>query len=345
MNLLIGLLLTSCILEEGGVCDGLEGQEATICVQAGTSPSAGATLSSAARSGVSTRSFSESAVSDLHVLVYNSMGELTGHAYSAGSSATVKARSGAGCTVYALVNTGNEDFFSQGPPATEDALKALTTEKLQNMEEVKVNENLLMAGSVDLDIDPGENILSGRLAVSRLASRMILNVSCVGTILTGYRWRNLPAKSWYVARPNLNESDVNDDVAGDDASVASGGWFDEEPVSLSTYSTSLTFYQYENRCGARQSVGGSTGDASDWAVKETFAPVHATYIELYGFNGSSTLTYRLYPGGSASNYNIKRNGSYRYDVTLIASGALVVSGITIEPWTNIDEGSDITVDE
>jgi hypothetical protein len=349
--ILTGSMLNSCILDNAGpVCE--EPQAATLRVEVAwaTPVSSGAATAtgserSALQGGVALRSFSENSVADLHVAVYNSAGELTGHAYSSGGSVTVTTRSGTGSSVYALVNTGNEDLSM---PALKTALQAMTTGTLTTLNDIKVNDDLVMSGSLTTDISAGDNTL-GTFTVSRLAARNILNITCGEDItLTGYAIKNLPVKSWYVAHPNTSESEEEDAVAGDDAvnTSVSTDWLNTGTLSgtdilsgtdvttgSSTYA--LTFYQYENRRGGRIAVGGTTGDASNQTQKATYAPARATYVELYVNANGTSITYQLYLGANAyTNYNVKRNGSYTYNISIGASG-ISVSGVSIEAWTEV----------
>jgi len=373
--ILMGSLLTSCILENGAVSS-VESQVATLRVElsgrvvsdsSSSVAASGSTSSSVARTfcdtslsavlgsstlrrqtaalsstKVSLRSFSENNVSDLHVMVYNNEGSLTGHAYSSGGSVNVTTRSGEDCSVYALVNTNDESMVV---PSTESSLQALTTPTLTAVEDIKVNGNLIMSGSVTTDITAGTNTL-GSFTVCRLPARNILNITCgEGITLTGYAIRNLPVKSWYVARPNTAEADEDDAAVGDDAvdPDVSADWLDTETFpgtdiltgtgTLTGTTYALTFYQYENRRGGRKSISGTTGDATDQTQKATYAPDRATCIEFYVNAGGTSITYQLCLGASASNYNVKRNGSYTYILFIGASG-LSVSSVSIEPYTN-----------
>jgi len=285
--------------------------------------------------------FSEDTIDDLHVLIYSSDGTLVGHSYGEGSSVSVSTRSGDNCTVYALVNTGDESFVSDNDLLEFDNLTDLVTPAVTTLAQITSNNNLLMSGFLDgISIQAGSSMLEESLVVSRLLARVRINLTGDGVTLEGYKIVDLPAKSYYTAHPNSSEELASDAVEGNDAVDTSTGsdWFGSGVVSLSGTSASMTYYQYENRRGGRQTVDSSTGDASDYTQKETYAPTRATYIELYGVANGTHLVFRLYPGGNAANYNIKRNCSYTYNVTLLASGVLVVSQVSIEAWTEIQGG-------
>ena len=98
---MLGTLLAMaavCSSEEGGMEDmDMEGLPATIRVE----------VQGEEQANFVTRTVNESVISDLHILVYNSAGELIGQKYQTGSSTvTINTRSATGCTIYAVANTG-----------------------------------------------------------------------------------------------------------------------------------------------------------------------------------------------------------------------------------------------
>lgn len=341
--LLAGCLVGSCIDNEGYTAS--DDYDATVRVE----------VSAKRNVPVSTtRAFSEDIVDDMHVLVYNNSGKLTGHAFGTTNPLVVRALSGAGCTVYAVTNTGNPSLFSGSSVSERHTLLDMTTERIASLADIVVGDNLLMSGSVTTDIVKGENDIGDGFFVSRLAAKNTLRITCAnGVVLTGYSIRNLPAKSWLIARPNPNEADADDAAVGDDAVSVSnpGDWFDTGTIAVTgTGPFSITFYMYENRRGGRVPVGGTTGDpsgetAAEKPVKKAhYAPPRATYVELYVNMGGTSETYRLYLGADNSgNYNVKRNCRYVYRVSVGASGILTVDGIAIQDWEE-KEGETIELD-
>jgi len=342
--LLMGSVFSACNHDSGGT--DVFDENATLCVLVQASDTV---AKSSANSRISaTRSFSETSVSDLHVLICNGTGEVTGHAYSLGNSiSNVSTRSGSGCTVYAITNTGSENIFSAGIlPATEQAIRTLVTKDLTSLDEISANDVLLMTGQVKTDIVPGSNSISS-LSVSRLAARNILKITCADNIiLTGYAIGNLPVRSWFIAHPNTNEGTPSDAVVGDDAVSPSidANWLNTAilPASAivtgSTPQYALTFYMYENRRGGRKVINGSTGDATSQTQKAIYAPNRATYVDLFVNANGVNVTYRLYLGADNSkNYNVKRNGSYTYTIT-IGSTNMNVGGVVVESWSSMGGG-------
>jgi hypothetical protein len=340
--LLLSTVLMACSADEGTVATTEAGQDAVIRLNV-SSPvvanSAGAPA---------LRAFSETTVNNLHVLVYNSKGERTGHAYGTGSSVTVSASCGNGCGIYALTNTNNENLFDDSLVTTEAKLKAMTTGSLIAMDSIKSNGNLLMTGSTEADLVAGENTKT--FSVARVAAKNSLIITCgTDVTLTGYAVKDLPVKSWYVARPNASEATASDTAVGDDAVNPSTttDWLSTATLSASGIATgttpqyALTFYMYENRRGGRKAISGSMGDESDQTQKATYAPACATYVDLYVYANGTSITHRLYLGGTpyATNYNVERNCSYTYNITISASGGLVVGTISVQPWESVTGGS------
>lgn len=337
---LLSLIFTSCFFDENVYLVD-KGEDATIRVQIQDLGSISSKVPS--YSGVQMRAFSDVSIADIHVLVYNSVGELTGHSYSSGNATTVSTRSGNGCTIYAIANTGEEHLFDGGVATTLTSLRDMITNDIASIDGVKINENLLMTGSIQFDILPGSNIVTETFLVSRLAARNNFVITCSeGAKLTGYSINSLPVKSYYIARPNTNEALGSDILVGDDAvhTTIGSDWFDSGTISTGEVSSyNLTFYMYENRRGGRVEVGGITGDDSDQTQKEIYAPEHATYLELNAKIGSYTTTYKLYLGADKfKNYNIKRNCSYKYNITIGSGGTLTVTDISIDPWEVINGG-------
>ena len=97
---------------------------------------------------IATRAVSEGVVSNLHILVYNSSGELIGQKYQTGSSTvTVNTRSATGCTIYAIANTGKADLFKGYAIHKESYLKSMVY-SLTGWDDPGKGTNLLMTGSM-----------------------------------------------------------------------------------------------------------------------------------------------------------------------------------------------------
>jgi uncharacterized protein (TIGR02145 family) len=273
-------------------------------------------VGSDAAATIATRAFDDSSITDLHILVYDSNNQLTGHQYATADNVTMQAESGAGCTIFAIANTGNASLFNGTTASTIDKLKAMVTNGISSVDGIKSNDCLLMSGSLsNVTINGGTAVqtITG-LTVDRLAAKITLNVTTVaGITITGYSIKNLPSKSYLIARPNTNEAIETDAVAGDDAVNTR---FNMPEVNASSV-TGLSFYMYENRRGDRVSVNGTTGDITNQQQKALYAPDNATYVEVYTKGKDYTATYKIYLGAdNCRNYNVKRNSTYTCDANI-----------------------------
>lgn len=254
---------------------------------------------------IATRDINESVVSNLHILVYNSSGELIGQKYQTGSSmVTVNTRSATGCTIYAIANTGKADLFNGYAIHKESYLKSMVY-SLTNWDDLGKGTNLLMTGSMkSVNIRAGAQTLSTRLALTRMVARVELKIKVKessGITITDYSVKNIPACSYYVAR-----------ASGDAAQAATAAHWKESGVIATSGATSVnkTFYMFENRRGTK-----SISAQKDKTTAN--APAKATYVVVHGLVGSIAVTWTVYLGeNNTSDFNIKRNSNYTYNITL-----------------------------
>lgn len=149
-----------------------------------------------------TRTVNESVISDLHILVYNSAGELIGQKYQTGSSTvTINTRSATGCTIYAVANTGKADLFKGYVIHKESYLKSMVY-SLTNWDDLNKGINLPMTGSMkSVNIKAGANTLSGTLVLTRMVAKVELKIKVKessGINITNLKIYNLPKSSYYV---------------------------------------------------------------------------------------------------------------------------------------------------
>ena len=254
---------------------------------------------------IATRDINESVVSNLHILVYNSSGALIGQKYQTGSSTvTVNTRSATGCTIYAIANTGKADLFNGYAIHKESYLKSMVY-SLTNWDDLGKGTNLLMTGSMkSVNIRAGAQTLSTRLALTRMVARVELKIKVKessGITITDYSVKNIPACSYYVAR-----------ASGDAAQAATAAHWKESGVIATSGATSVnkTFYMFENRRGTK-----SISAQKDKTTAN--APAKATYVVVHGLVGSIAVTWTVYLGeNNTSDFNIKRNSNYTYNITL-----------------------------
>lgn len=272
---------------------------------------------------VTTRTPNENDIQNIHVLVYNSNGSLTGHGYATGNILNMEAVKGTGCTIFAIANTGNPTLFNDGSASTINKLMTLTSRELVLANGVFTNglENdnyLLMSGCLT-NVTLGLSNIINDLKVKRIVSKINFTINAINDItITGYSIKNLPNKEFLIAHPYINELSPDDLTPGTDAATA---WLSPNAVSLSNVTThSFNFYMYENRRGGRKLVNGGIGNDAEQKEKAKYAPDNSTYVEITA-KGSLTspnmdarftsAVYRIYLGADNSkNYNVARNCTY-----------------------------------
>ncbi|TWV14423.1 DUF4906 domain-containing protein [Bacteroidaceae bacterium HV4-6-C5C] len=279
-----------------------------------------------------TRSIDEDIINDLHVLVYNSAGELTGKSYTTFSGTTytvsVLARSGTGCKIYAIANTGSPTLFDGDVAGTETKLRAITTNLAtwSTFNNTSGTVYLPMSGNITTDIAAGTTSLQGGITVKRLVAKVTLDVSIAsgsGVIISGYCLYGIPGKSYYVAHPltteeNADGIDTQTTRATDGSLPAnSGDWTNSGLVSLSNVTSfNTSFYMYENRPGVNTAISAQSQKIKA-NVPATPAD-SAAYVVIYGkATGYSRLSWKIYLGGNnTTNFNVKRNFKYTCTITL-----------------------------
>lgn len=280
------------------------------------------------------KAFAEDVIENMHVLIYNNKGVLISQQYASGSSLTLMSKSGTNCSIYAIANTGNSSLFKGDIATTEDRLKAMLSQPLSSLSDIKVaGDRLIMVGYMSgVNIAGGSNtqVING-LTVKRISSKININVNATkGITITKYRICNIPNRSFIINRPNINENLASDIAAGNDGASA---WFNSPDTPVNSSSFSNSFFLYENRRGGR--VTPNNGDINNQREKSLFAPQNATYIEVTAKGSSFSSIYRIYLGADNSqNYNIKRNVNYTYNITI--NGAMtydtrVSTSITVTP--------------
>lgn len=267
---------------------------------------------------VATRAVSEDAIHDLHILIYDSKGELIGQQYAESSTVTINTHSAGNCTIYAIANTGKKDLFNSYNIHTETALKELTC-SISTWDELSGGAYLPMTGSLDkVKIEAGTQTLSGGIKVSRIAAKIKLNIGIKansGITITDYTIHNIPLKSYYILRPLSTEDqkiDTNTTPAEDAVSASNvADWMDSEIIKVNNTTVSHTIYMLENRRGIKNGISGPEDKTS------AKAPQYATYVDINGKAGNITANWKVYLGGNETdNFNIKRNWNYTYNITL-----------------------------
>jgi hypothetical protein len=232
-----------------------------------------------------TSSSTESKVSNLYILVFNSSGKVVGTKYSSTTDTTVSitTRQGTNYTIYAVANTGNSVFF-QGVGTLTQFKKMLTT--------MDVNTYPLMCGCLTGQSVSQSSVTIGGLKLTRMFAKVTLNVTAAaGITITGYQFCNV-ATSAYLDR---------DTVAGIT-------WANKTAVTASSIS-GVTYYMYGNPQG--------TVTHTNQIYKTQSAPSNASYVLVTATQSNVTATYKIYLGSdNISDYNVYRNYSYTYNITL-----------------------------
>lgn len=253
-----------------------------------------------------TRAADENGIKDLHLLLYNGKGELVAHNYSASSTLTLTTRSGSGYTLYAIANTGKSDLFAGTVANTEAKFKAMRTTDLASWNGLGTASHLVMVGcNTNVGIPAGDSKLTGKLEVARIVAKVTLNWGIKvgsGITITGYQLFSLPAQSYYA--PDAADIDGSTD------------WIDAASATTVASYGGDEFYMYENR------RGNISGIVHQRDKGEANAPEHATYVAFYGHDKAGReITWRVYLGeNNTSDFNIKRNSQYTYNITFKSPG-------------------------
>lgn len=279
--LAMAAVCSSCQPEEEGMeaVDMEEGLPATIRVE----------VQGEEQADFVTRTVNESVISDLHILVYNSAGELIGQKYQTGSSTvTINTRSATGCTIYAVANTGKADLFKGYTMHKESYLKSMVY-SLTNWDDLNKGTNLPMTGSMkSVNIKTGTQTLSAKLVLTRMVAKVVLNIKVQessGITITNYSVKNIPARSYYVAR-----------VSEDAVQAATAAHWKESGFITTSGATSVskTFYMFENRRGTKTISAQKDKTTAN-------APANATCVVIHGLVGSIAVTWTVYLGENNTN--------------------------------------------
>src|SRR5574344_1086822 len=312
---LVAFIVSSCTSD--GLTEETAGQEATATLR----------LTFKLADDAVTRALSdnENTVNNVMILIFDSNEQLIGSKYVYGLStttsttATVTTRVAAGCTVYAIANTGSASYFS-GINTIEN-LNAKST-SIIGAAALGEGTNTIMAGSTPVNITAGTNSID--VPIKHLGSK--LNFSIVpssGITITGYRLCNAALGSYIIGSYTSAGITVTPPV---NSSGDSYGNFDAVTLSSPTAGTTVTppvYYVYENLAGSNSNC------TTEQLRTEANAPAHAMYLEVYAKTSSWHSVYYIYLGGMTnastpvmdlSNFNVYRNMNYTYTININGSG-------------------------
>lgn len=277
---------------------------------------------------VSTRAVNVTDLHDLHILVYNSAGNLIEQRYFAtilsGNKYEFPVPVGNGYTVYGIANTNDETAFDEDNAGTTAELEALTT-GITSWNALDADTYMLMTGKVS-----SVNVLDKvehnpcALTLTRIASKVTIKVTVDEPNLTisDYQVFGLPAKTYLIEQPlpvvdyDEGENDTNTSRATGDAATAAADFL-STPKTETTTGFSVSFYMFENRAGV--ATGVTSGEKNKGTSAGTFT-TNAARIVIHGaktVSGWDAITWTVYLGGNNfNNYNVKRNGTYSYNISL-----------------------------
>jgi hypothetical protein len=280
--------------------------------------------------GATTR-VDENNVHDIHILVYNRRGRRVGYDYfTASDKFRLEVPVGTDYTVYAVANTGNPTLFDDTRYNTQSALTDMVTPQLSAWAEIEHAPYLLLSGiQTGIQVTPSVAGSQSDTRVSLLLTRLAARISfyVVAPIgsnisISGFQLCSLPRSSYYLPRPlggyPYFENEASDSYLypGDDASQneTDTDWINSIIVPLLSESSAFnySFYCYENRQGVHPNI------VRQRDKNALNAPQRASYLLVKGSApGYASISWRIYLGGNAtSNFNIKRNATYQYNVTL-----------------------------
>ena len=169
-----------------------------------------------------------------------------------------------------------------------------------------------MSGIMKTDIQPGVQNMS--MSIARVAAKIKLNIKIKensGIKISNYTIYSVPFKTFYTPHPMDTEASEVDKGAGSGDIASLWGDFPKVTLADGTTSVSKLFYMYENRRGVNTAI------TTQKDKNEKNAPVHATYVTIEGEVNKVKVVWRVYLGANnTSNFNIKRNCFYTYNITL-----------------------------
>lgn len=317
LKVLTALSLTTVLLIQAVICTSCQ-QDA--CIKDAKEASAIIYLhvKSEQQTDATTR-VEENLIKDLHILIYDSNGNLIGQKYTTNNTVTINTHSATDCTIYAIANTGTPELFNSYDIHWENNLKNKTY-SLYDWNSLTKNNVLPMTGSQShINIATGNNSLPD-ITVKRIAAKITLNVNIdqgYGINIDSYRIYGIPNKTYYVLHPLDTESEPTDTqtTRAKDAAIPSQptDWTDSGSISPNSPTNINTiFYMFENRAGINTTI-----TQQKEKIKAN-APDSATYVVIYGkATGYKFLSWEIYLGATTTtNFNIKRNCNYTYNITL-----------------------------
>lgn len=230
---------------------------------------------------------------DLNFLVYNDGGLVRSGYMTSSMIPTMKLVPGT-YRVYAVANFGRQ----LGPVSEEELLRL--SAPVTAPEGFVQGDAMYLSGMLTLNVT---GPTTGRIVLRRLAAKVNLTVRIADGFKDAYLVHvlpgNAPADCPAFAEHRLSAS----------APQLEFPYADLTPGSLRTFT--MSYYQYENLAGTNPAV------IHQRERTDANAPEGASYVSIRVLRDGAWFNYKVYLGGNnTSDFNVRRNTVYNYDITI-----------------------------
>lgn len=230
---------------------------------------------------------------DLNFLVYNDGGLVRSGYMTSPMIPTMKLVPGT-YRVYAVANFGHQ----LGPVSEEELLRL--SAPVTAPEGFVQGDAMYLSGMLTLNVT---GPTTGRIVLRRLAAKVNLTVRIADDFKDAYLVHvlpgNAPADCPAFAEHRLSAS----------APQLEFPYADLTPGSLRTFT--MSYYQYENLAGTNPAV------IHQRERTDANAPEGASYVSIRVLRDGAWFDYKVYLGGNnTSDFNVRRNTVYNYDITI-----------------------------
>ena len=290
-----------------------EGVSAAIHIKIGQGQIASAQTRAASNENTLTRAF---------VFVYDKSGNLYSQKFVTINNVIdtytidMGMRSGSGYSIYVIANHRqimNEPDMGNGPFSYEKIKTEALLKEVTYRNSTPDSYPMTMVGSKkNIEIHSGVNSVD--IPLYRISSKVTLNMTAKeGITIKSYQVFSLPAQTYIIPRSMDTENEEEDVAGGDDAGDVDYAydWVYTTKKTVDASTLNASFYTFENRQGVNENI---TLQKDKNAAN---APKRATYVKVIGETRTQTIVWKFYLGGNpTTNFNIKRNCDYVYNVML-----------------------------
>jgi hypothetical protein len=269
-------------------------------------------------------------LTDVHIILFDTAADtivVTDYFDSSFTRCQIHAPIGTDYTLVAIANTADPDFLTDNSLSTLTKVKAFATPDITAWDDISNASALMMTGTKgNINIEQ-DKITKTELLLTRVAAKVKLHVTTkeVDDItITGYTLHNLPVRTRLIRNSLTSEADSVDNnttrAPGDAVSgTRAGDWITSPSVDFTTTTTDFdyTFYMYENRPGVNDTIS-----AQRYKTPAAIAD-SCTYLVVHGTSPTySVMEWTVCLGANATtNFNIKRNCLYTYNILLSATSS------------------------